>query len=162
VSLTSEDYFAPNLSATGRRFAIVVSRFNRDITEALLEGALTTLLSAGATESDIDVIWVPGAFELPAAAAQVVGRTTHDAVLALGCVIRGGTPHFDYVAGEAARGLSELGRSAAIPVVFGVLTTDNTEQAEARAGGDHGNKGEDAAKAAMEMIDVYHRIGGLS
>ena len=162
MSLTSEEYFAPDLTAAGRRFAVVVARFNRSITEALLEGTQRTLLSAGASASDIDVIWVPGAFELPGAAAQVVRRGRHDAVVALGCVIRGGTPHFDYVAGEAARGLSELGRTADVPVVFGVLTTDDEEQARARSGGEHGNKGDDAARAAMEMIDVYRHIGGLS
>ncbi len=115
-------------------------------------------MDAGAVATDIDVVRVPGAWELPGAVGRILSRETHDAVIALGCVIRGGTPHFDYVAGEAARGLSELARTSSVPVVFGVLTTDDEAQARARSGGAHGNKGHDAAKAAMEMIQVYQDI----
>ncbi|HSH45333.1 MAG TPA: 6,7-dimethyl-8-ribityllumazine synthase [Longimicrobiales bacterium] len=142
----------------GRRVAVVVSRFNELITERLLEGALGCLRQEGVREDDVDVLRVPGAWELPAAAAAVLRRGGYDAIVALGCVIRGETPHFDYVAGEAARGLQELATTHAVPVAFGVLTTDDRDQALARAGGDRGNKGWEAALTALEMADLYRQL----
>jgi 6,7-dimethyl-8-ribityllumazine synthase len=133
--------------ARGLRFAIVVSRFNSDITGKLLEGARQALHEAAA--QTVDVFYVPGAFELPLAAKHLA--ESYDAIVALGAVIRGETPHFDYVAGEAARGLQQVALETGVPVSFGVLTTDTVEQAEARAGGSRGNKGHDAAMTAIEM-----------
>jgi 6,7-dimethyl-8-ribityllumazine synthase len=136
-----------NGDARGLRFAIVVARFNSHITGKLLEGAQEAFLKADA--QTVDVFYVPGAFELPLAAKHLAEN--YDAIVALGAVIRGETPHFDYVAGEAARGLQQVALETGVPVSFGVLTTDNLEQAEARAGGSHGNKGHDAAMTAIEM-----------
>jgi 6,7-dimethyl-8-ribityllumazine synthase len=133
--------------ARGLKFAVIVARFNAAITGKLLEGARQALTEAGA--ATVEVFYVPGAFELPLAAKRLV--KTYDAVIALGAVIRGETPHFDYVAGEAARGLQQVALENNVPVAFGVLTTDTYEQAEARAGGSHGNKGYDAAMTAIEM-----------
>lgn len=137
----------PELSARGLKFAIIAARFNRSITEKLLEGARQALKEneAGA----IDVFYVPGAYELPLAAKRLASR--YDGIVALGAVIRGDTPHFDYVAGECARGLQEVMLETGVAIAFGVLTTDTLEQAEARAGGEHGNKGRDAAMTAIEM-----------
>lgn len=146
------------LVAPGRRFALVVSRFNEEITEELLEGARACLLQHDVAEEDVEVFGVPGAWELPQAARAVVEAGVHDAVIALGCVIRGETPHFDYVAGEAARGLGEVARSGTLPVAFGVLTTETVEQARERAERQRGNKGREAALAALEMISVLDRI----
>jgi 6,7-dimethyl-8-ribityllumazine synthase len=137
------------LDARGLRFAIVVARFNQMITEKLLEGAKKAL--EGAQAEGFDVFHVPGAFELPLAAKMLAHTHSYHAVIALGAVIRGNTPHFDYVAGECARGLQQVSLDTGLPVAFGVLTTDNHEQAEARAGGHHGNKGHDAAMTAIEM-----------
>jgi 6,7-dimethyl-8-ribityllumazine synthase len=142
------------LDAKGLSFAIVVARFNSGITEKLLDGAREALSQAGAASTQ--VFSVPGAFELPFAAKKLAARGGFHAVIALGAVIRGETPHFDYVAGEAARGLQQVGLDTGIPVIFGVLTTDTREQAEARAGGPTGsatenNKGYDAAMTAIEM-----------
>jgi len=137
------------LDATGLNFAILVARFNSAITEKLLAGAREAFTKAGAKSQQ--VFYVPGAFELPFAAKKLAERGGFDAIVALGAVIRGGTPHFDYVAGEAARGLQQAGLDSGVPVIFGVLTTDNWEQAEARAGGAAGNKGFDAAMTAIEM-----------
>ena len=144
--------------ASGRRIAVVVSRFNNDITERLLRGALECFTEHGAAESDIDVIHVPGAWELPQTASKVVRHTRHDAVLALGCVIRGETPHFDYVCSEASAGLGAVARDASIPVLFGVLTTDDHQQALARAGDGKDNKGYECAIAALEMIEVFRDL----
>ena len=137
-----------SVDAKGLKFAIVVARFNPAITEKLLEGARDALTQAGA--SGVEVFHVPGAFELPLA-AKWLAHGGYSAIIALGAVIRGDTPHFDYVAGEAARGLQQVGLETGVPVIFGVLTTDNWEQAEARAGGAAGNKGFDAAMTAIEM-----------
>ena len=144
----------------GRRCAVVVSRFNETITQRLLEGALDALVRHGVTFDDVDVFWVPGAWELPAAARRVAASERYDALVALGAVIRGDTPHFDYVAGEASRGLSLASADFDIPVAFGVLTCDTMAQAEARAGGEHGNKGWDAALAALEMADLFDQVDG--
>ena len=137
------------LNANGLNFAILVARFNSAITEKLLSGAREALTKAGAKSQE--VFYVPGAFELPFAAKKLAERGDFDAIVALGAVIRGDTPHFDYVAGEAARGLQQAALETGVPIAFGVLTTDNREQAEARAGGAAGNKGFDAAMTAVEM-----------
>jgi 6,7-dimethyl-8-ribityllumazine synthase len=144
----------------GRRCAVVVSRFNETITQRLLDGALDALVRHGVAFDDVDVFWVPGAWELPAAARRAAGTERYDALVALGAVIRGDTPHFDYVAGEASRGLSSASADFDVPIAFGVLTCDTMAQAEARAGGAHGNKGWDAALAALEMADLLDQVDG--
>ena len=144
----------------GRRCAVVVSRFNETITQRLLDGALDAFVRHGVAFDDVDVFWVPGAWELPAAARRVAATERYDALLALGAVIRGDTPHFDYVAGEASRGLSLASADFDIPIAFGVLTCDTLAQAEARAGGEYGNKGWDAALAALEMADLFDQVDG--
>jgi 6,7-dimethyl-8-ribityllumazine synthase len=138
-----------DLDARGLNFAIVVARFNHAITEKLLAGACEALTQAGAESHD--VFSVPGAFELPLAVQRLAERGGFDAIIALGAVIRGETPHFEYVAGEAARGLQQVALDTNVPVAFGVLTTDTYEQAESRAGGERGNKGYDAAMTAIHM-----------
>ena len=138
-----------NADARGLKFAIVVARFHREITEKLLEGAREGLSKAGA--DGVAVFYVPGAFELPLAAQRLAKTALYHAIVALGAVIRGETPHFDYIAGEAARGLQQVALDTGVPVAFGVLTTDTYDQAAARAGGPHGNKGLDAAMTAIEM-----------
>lgn len=148
------------LDAAGGRFALVVSRWNGFITERLLEGALDALRRHGADEEALTVVRVPGAFEIPLAVHRLAASGDYDAVLALGCVIRGATPHFDYVAGEVSRGVSRAGYETGVPVSFGVLTTDTIEQAVERAGTKGGNKGVEAAMAAIEMIGVLRAIGG--
>ncbi|HEY3286499.1 MAG TPA: 6,7-dimethyl-8-ribityllumazine synthase [Gemmatimonadaceae bacterium] len=145
-------------NGAGRRFVVVGSRFNEIITQPLVDGALDCLVRHGARADDIDVVWVPGAWELPAAVARVLMSERYDAVVACGAVIRGETPHFDFVAGEASRGLSLLQGEYGVPVGFALLTTDTLDQAKARAGGDHGNKGWDAALAAMAMADLYSQL----
>ena len=142
----------------GRRFAIVGSRFNETITQPLMDGAMEALVKHGAARHDIDVVWVPGAWELPVAARRLLASARYDALVAVGAVIRGDTPHFDYVAGEASRGLADASAQYDVPVGFGLLTCDTMEQAEARAGGAHGNKGWDAAVAALEMADLFARL----
>lgn len=143
---------------TNRSVAIVVSRFNESVTQKLVEGAVDALTRHGGARENIDVVWVPGAWELPAAARALLATERYDAIVALGAVIRGETPHFDFVAGEASRGLAEAGADFEVPIGFGLLTTDTLEQAEARAGGAHGNKGWDAALAALEMVDLFERL----
>jgi 6,7-dimethyl-8-ribityllumazine synthase len=147
---------APDM--TNRRVAIVVSRFNESVTMRLLQGAIDALERHGGRRADIDVVWVPGAWELPAGARALLGTERYDAVVALGAVIRGETPHFEFVAGEASRGLAQAGADFDVPIGFGLLTTDSLEQADARAGGAHGNKGWDAALAAIEMVDLFERL----
>ncbi|MEX0935648.1 MAG: 6,7-dimethyl-8-ribityllumazine synthase [Gemmatimonadota bacterium] len=137
---------------------MVVARFNHEITESLLRNAIETLVERGAAPSDLEVVRVPGAWELPSATRRVVDRGGVDAVIALGCVIRGETPHFEFVAGEASRGLGDLSRTAPVPIVFGLLTTDDLAQARARAGAGAGNKGREAALVAIEMADLYRRL----
>ena len=145
-------------NAKGKKFAIAVSRFNAFITEKLLEGALDTLRRHGANDADVTVLWVPGAFELPVVVKRLAESKKHDAVIALGCVIRGATAHFDYVAGEAAKGIGHAALTTGVPVIFGVLTTDSIEQAIERAGTKAGNKGVDCAMAAIEMTDLLGKI----
>lgn len=142
----------------GRRIAVVASRFNETVTTRLAEGAVEALVRHGADFGDVDVCWVPGAWELPIATRRVLASGRYDGVVAVGAVIRGETPHFDFVAGEAARGLAEASREFEAPVTLGLLTTDTLAQAEARAGGDHGNKGWDSAVALLEMLDLFDRI----
>ena len=144
----------------GRRCAVVVSRFNETITQRLLDGALDALVRLGVAFDDVDVFWVPGAWELPPAARRAAATERYDALIALGAVIRGDTPHFDFVAGEASRGLSLASADFDLPIAFGVLTCDTMAQAEARAGGEHGNKGWDAALAALEMVDLLDQVDG--
>jgi 6,7-dimethyl-8-ribityllumazine synthase len=147
--------FEGSVSGAGRRFVVVGSRFNHHVTQALVDGALECLVKHGARADDIDVVWVPGAWELPPAVARCLQTERYDAVVVCGAVIRGDTPHFDYVAGEASRGLAALQGEFGVPIGFGLLTTDTEQQAVERAGGPHGNKGEDAAKAAMQMADLF-------
>jgi 6,7-dimethyl-8-ribityllumazine synthase len=136
----------------------MVSRFNEPITTKLLAGAMDGLTRHGASPEDIDVVWVPGAWELPAVARRLLGTDRYDALIAVGAVIRGETPHFDYVAGEASRGLAQASAEFDRPIGFGLLTCDTVEQANARSGGDHGNKGWDAALAALEMVDLFDKL----
>lgn len=150
--------FDSNLSAEGLRFAVAVSRFNDFITDKLLEGTISSLRAAGAGDKDIVVERVPGAWELPLAAQALAKLARYDAVICLGAVIRGDTPHFDYVAGECARGLQRVQLETGTPIVFGVLTTDDVAQAEERTGGKHGNKGSDAAMTAIEMASLIRRL----
>jgi 6,7-dimethyl-8-ribityllumazine synthase len=145
-------------SGAGRRVAVVASRFNEAITRALVEGALDALVRHGAAFDDIDVLWVPGAWELPLAVRRAMETERYDAVIALGAVIRGETPHFDYISAEASRGLADAARDSEIPVGFGLLTCNDMDQARARAGGEHGNKGWDAAVAALEMADLMQQL----
>ncbi len=142
------------------RYGIVASRFNGFITDSLLKGALDGLLRHGVDEDRIDVAWVPGAFEIPLAARKMAAGGSYEAVICLGCVIRGETSHFDYVAGEAAKGISEAARDTGVPVIFGVLTTENREQAAERAGPMEDNRGREAALAALRMADLMRKLGG--
>jgi 6,7-dimethyl-8-ribityllumazine synthase len=148
------------LDGSALRVAVVVSRFNEMITEKLLEGAKSTALEHGVPEDCIDVVWVPGAYELPMAARRLAATGRYHAIACTGAVIRGQTPHFDFVAGEAARGIMDVTRDFPIPVTFGVITSDNLEQAQARSGGTVGNKGRDAMLAAIEMATLFPLIDG--
>ena len=144
----------------GRRYAVLASRFNNQITSKLADGAMDALVRHGASADDVDLIWVPGAWELPFAARRLAATERYNAIVVVGAVIRGDTPHFDFVAGEASRGLADASTEYEIPIGFGLLTTDDMAQAEARAGGEHGNKGWDAAIAALEMSDLFERLDG--
>jgi len=144
------------LDGTGMRVAIVAGRFNDHITKPLLEGALTVLADAGV--DDVPVHWVPGAFEIPLVAQRLATSGAYDAVVCLGAVVRGDTPHFDYVAGECAAGIQRVALDTGRPIVFGVLTTDDVDQAMARAGGAEGNKGAESARTAVEMVDLLRRL----
>jgi 6,7-dimethyl-8-ribityllumazine synthase len=137
---------------------VLASRFNESVTQKLVDGALGALTKNGVAADDIDVVWVPGAWELPAAARTLLVSERYDALVALGAVIRGETPHFDYVAGESARGLADVTAESGVPLGFGLLTTESLDQALARAGGTHGNKGADAALAALEMADLLDQL----
>jgi len=150
--------FTGTPSGADRRFAVLASRFNEAIVERLVDGALDALVRHGAAPENVDVVWVPGAWELPLAARRLLASERYDAIVAVGAVIRGGTPHFEYVAGEASRGLATASTEFDTPVGFGLLTCDDEEQALARAGGEHGNKGWDAALAALEMADLFDRL----
>ncbi len=150
--------FEGKLSAKGFRFALVVSRFNEFITSKLLEGALDALYRHGAEEAALEIYKVPGSFELPYAAKKLAASGKYQAVICLGTVIRGATPHFDYIAGEVAKGVAQSSLDTGVPVIFGVLTTDSLEQAIERAGSKVGNKGWDAALAAIEMADLFSKM----
>ena len=147
------------ISAEGVRFAIVVARFNDFISSKLVDGALDALRRHGGEEDLISLVKVPGAFEIPIAAKKLVESGQFQAVICLGAVIRGSTPHFDYVAAEVSKGIAAISLESGIPVTFGVLTTDNLEQAIERAGSKSGNKGWDAAVAAMEMVSLFDELG---
>jgi 6,7-dimethyl-8-ribityllumazine synthase len=142
----------------GRRIAVVAARFNEVVTSRLVEGALAGLARHGVPDGAVHVVWVPGAFEIPLVAQRLASSGRFDAVVCVGAVIRGETAHFDLVAAEAARGIAEVSRSTGVPCIFEVLATDTLEHAEARAGGAHGNKGWEAAVAALEMVSVVERL----
>jgi len=147
-----------NLVAKGKKFAIVAGRFNSFITDKLVSGALDALKRHDADEKDIDVVKVPGSFEIPYVAAKLAKSKKYDAIICVGAIIRGNTPHFEYVASEAAKGVALAGMESGIPVIFGILTTESLEQAIERAGTKSGNKGADAAVAAVEMANLYEKI----
>ncbi|MCZ6689186.1 MAG: 6,7-dimethyl-8-ribityllumazine synthase [Planctomycetota bacterium] len=142
----------------GKRVAIVVSKFNEIVTRRLLEGCEKALREQGVADKDITVAWVPGSFEIPATALLLAESDEHDAIVCLGAVVRGETPHFDYICREVARGVADVSLETSVPVIFGVLTTENTDQALQRSGGKVGHKGVDAARAALEMADLFRRL----
>lgn len=146
------------LLGKGLKFALVISRFNEFITRKLLEGAQDALLRHGVNEEDIDVAWVPGSFEIPLAAKKLAQAKKYDAVICLGTVIRGGTPHFEYLAAEVTKGIAKVSLDTGLPVVYGIITADNVEQAIERAGTKAGNKGFDAAVEAIEMVNLMGSI----
>lgn len=148
-----------NLIAEGKKFALVVSRFNDFITERLVGGAVDALVRCGAKDDDIDVVKVPGAFEIPLIAKKMAQKKKYDAVVCLGAVIRGATPHFDYVSAEVSKGIAVVSIESEIPVIFGIITTDTLEQAIERAGAKSGNKGFSAAMAAVEMANLIEAVG---
>ncbi len=147
-------------SAQGMRFGIVVSEWNNNITGALLQGAYDTLTKHGASEEDITMMTVPGSFELVFGASQMVKSGKMDAVIAIGCVVRGDTPHFDYICEGTTQGLASLNERFDVPVIYGLLTCNNMEQAQDRAGGTLGNKGDECAVTAIKMVDYYRKIKG--
>ncbi len=146
------------LVANGKKFGIVASRFNDFITKKLLEGCIDALLRHGAKDSELEVAWVPGAFEVPLVAKKMANSKKYDAVICLGTVIRGETPHFDYVASEVAKGIAHVSLDSNVPTIFGIITAENIEQAIERAGTKDGNKGKDAAVTAIEMVNLLTQI----
>lgn len=152
------NYIEGNLNADGKKFGIVVARFNSFVSEKLLEGAIDALVRSGANEADIDVARVPGAFELPLVCKKMAGTQKYDAVICLGAVIRGATPHFDVVVNEASKGTAQVGLDTGVPVLFGVLTTETIEQAIERSGTKAGNKGAEVAVAAIEMANLLTNL----
>jgi 6,7-dimethyl-8-ribityllumazine synthase len=150
--------FEGKLDAKGMKFGIVIARFNEFISGKLLSGCIDGLVRHGADDANIHVVWSPGSFEIPLLAKKLASSDKYDAVICLGAVIRGSTPHFEYVASEVTKGVAHVGLESGKPVIFGVLTTDNIEQAIERAGTKSGNKGFDAAVAAIEMVDVLRKI----
>jgi 6,7-dimethyl-8-ribityllumazine synthase len=147
-----------DLTAKGRKFGIVISRFNEFISARLLDGCVDTLIRHGAQESAVDVVWVPGSFELPMLALKMARSKKYDAVICLGTVIRGATPHFEFVASEAAKGVAKVSLDTGVPCIFGVITADSIEQAIERAGTKDGNKGRDAALSAVEMANLCGKV----
>ncbi|MFA5117076.1 MAG: 6,7-dimethyl-8-ribityllumazine synthase [Candidatus Omnitrophota bacterium] len=147
-----------NLIAKGKKFGIIVSRFNEFITKELLSGCMDELLRHGAQDADLSVIWVPGAFEIPVTASRLAKQKGFDALVCLGTVIRGSTPHFEYIASECAKGIAKISMDNGLPVTFGVITADTIEQAIERAGTKEGNKGRDAALNAIEMVNVLSQL----
>ena len=154
--------FKGHFSGEGKKFAIVVGRFNELISNKLLSAAVDCFKRHGCSENDIDVIWVPGAFEIPLAAQELAKTQHYDGVVCLGAVIRGATAHFEYISSEVAKGIAKIGLDTGIPIIFGVLTTDSFEQAMERSGGKHGNKGWDGAMAAIETVNLLEKIKGPS
>jgi 6,7-dimethyl-8-ribityllumazine synthase len=152
--------FEGRLNATGIKFGLIVSRFNGFITERLLDGAIDCIDRHGGADSDRELVRVPGTWELPVALRWMVDTKRHDAIIALGCVIRGGTPHFEYVAAEVTKGAASIASQSGLPITLGILTTDTIEQAIERAGTKAGNKGWDAALAAVEMVNLKKALGG--
>jgi 6,7-dimethyl-8-ribityllumazine synthase len=148
------------LQASGLKFAIVLSRFNHFVADKLLAGALDGLVRHGAAEDDIEVFRAPGSFELPAVARKIVSAKRHDAVICLGVLIRGDTPHFEYISAEVTKGIAQVGMETGVPVIYGVITADTLEQAIDRAGTKSGNKGFDAATAAIEMANLFAELKG--
>lgn len=146
------------LVVKGKKFSIIASRFNDFITQRLLEGCTDELLRHGAKEDEIEVVWVPGAFEIPLIAGCIAKTKKSDAIICLGTIIRGSTPHFDYIAGECAKGIANVSLNTGIPVIFGVITAESIEQAIERAGTKEGNKGRDAAASAIEMVNLIEKI----
>ncbi|MXI87087.1 6,7-dimethyl-8-ribityllumazine synthase [Sphaerochaeta halotolerans] len=150
--------FSGNLIAEGKRIGIVAARFNEFITSRLVDGAFDALSRHGVKENDVDIAWCPGAFEIPLVAKRMLMTERYDAIICLGCVIRGSTPHFDYIANEVSKGIGKIALDFAKPVIFGVLTTDTIEQAIERAGTKAGNKGFDAATSAIEMVNLLDTL----
>ncbi len=147
-----------NLIVKGKKFGVVASRFNDFMTKQLVSGCLDTLVRHGAEDKDLTVVWVPGAFEIPVIAGKMAISKGYDAVICLGTVIRGSTPHFDFIVSESAKGIAKVAQDSGIPVIFGVITADTIEQAIERSGTKDGNKGKDAALSAIEMINVMAQI----
>ena len=148
-----------NLNAKGKKFGILVSRFNDFITKRLAEGAISELKRHEADENKIDIVWVPGAFEIPCLAQKMAKSKKYDALICLAAIIRGETPHFDFVASEAAKGIANISMNTGVPVIFGIITAESLEQAIDRAGTKSGNKGEDAARVAIEMANLIETVG---
>jgi 6,7-dimethyl-8-ribityllumazine synthase len=147
-----------NLIVKGQKFGIVASRFNDFMTKELVSGCTDTLVRHGAEDNDLTIVWVPGSFEIPVVAGRMAKSKVYDAIICLGTVIRGQTPHFDFVASEASKGIAKVAQESGIPVIFGVITADTIEQAIERSGSKDGNKGKDAALSAIEMINVMSQI----
>jgi len=147
-----------NMTAKDKKFAIVASRFNDFMTKELVAGCLDTLVRHGAEDKDLTTVWLPGAFEIPLAAQKLAKTKNYDAVICLGTVIRGSTPHFDYIASEVAKGVAKVSLDSGLPVIFGIITADTIEQAIERAGSKDGNKGKDAALSAIEMVNLLEKI----
>jgi 6,7-dimethyl-8-ribityllumazine synthase len=147
------------LIGTGLKIGIIISRFNEFITSKLLGGAMDTLERHGVNTEDVEIAWVPGSFEIPIAADKMASSGKYDAVICLGALIRGSTPHFDYIAAEASKGIAQVGMKTGVPTIFGVITTENIEQAIERAGTKAGNKGADAAVSAIEMANLFKEMG---
>ena len=152
-------HFEGKLLGEGLRFGLVISRFNEFISKKLLEGAQDALLRHGVKEEDIEIAWTPGAFEIPLIARKLAQTKKYDAVICLAAVVRGGTPHFEYIAAEVTKGIAKVGLETGLPVIYGVITADTLEQAIERAGTKMGNKGFDAAMSAIEMVDLLRSIG---
>lgn len=150
--------FQGNLIGTGKVFGIVISRYNNFITKRLLDGAIDALIRHGVSEGDIDIFWVPGACEIPVAALKAAQSDKYHAIICLGAVLRGETPHFDFVANESAKGIAHVGLSTGVPTIYGVITTETLEQAIDRAGAKTGNKGAEAAISAIEMVNLFDQI----
>lgn len=147
-----------NLIAKGKKFGIIASRFNDFITKQLISGCMDTLIRHGAEDSDLTLAWVPGAFEIPTIAGKMAKSKSYDALICLGTVIRGSTPHFEYIASEVTKGVAKISQDAGLPVIFGIITADTIEQAIERAGTKEGNKGSDAALSAIEMANLFDKI----